>query len=182
MSLAEKTSHIPEVSPVEEIRRELEAEFPEIEIVFRESDDPSGFRFLNIYSGELEITVEWKAKSGFGLSSFHSDASELDGAYDAPDEWYTKTESVTRRIESLLIEEQATRPTAMSVGQIRRELKISQEELSDALDVTQATYSKQERRSDIKLSTLRRAIEAMGGVLRIEARFPDSQSVREVTF
>ena len=182
MSVIEEQPNTLTVSPVEEIQGVLEREFSDIRTMIRKSDDPAGFQFLNICSGDLEIAVEWKADIGFGLSSFRGDADDLDNAFGKPDEWYTKTASVICRIESLLIEEQETRPKQMSIGEIRREVDISQEELSEALGVKQATYSKQERRSDMKLSSLRKAIEAMGGVLRIEARFPDSQTVREVTF
>ncbi|MEZ5944354.1 MAG: helix-turn-helix transcriptional regulator [Planctomycetaceae bacterium] len=170
------------MSPLEQIKEALSSNFPDIEIVVRKADDPNGMQFLNVYSDNLEVSVEWKPDRGFGLSSFRSDAHDLDGAYDAPDEWYKSPNAVFHRISSLLIDEQETRAVAMCLGAIRRELGISQEQLCVALEVTQATYSKQERRSDMKVSTLRKAIEAMGGVLRIEARFPDSQDVRELTF
>jgi DNA-binding XRE family transcriptional regulator len=98
------------------------------------------------------------------------------------DEWYKSSTAVFHRICSLLIDEQTTKAIAMCLGSIRRELGISQEVLSATLEITQATYSKQERRADMKVSTLRKAVEAMGGVLHIEARFPDSQDVRELTF
>ena len=170
------------MSLIDQIKTALLAEFPDVEIVVRKADDPKGMQFLNVYSGKLEIATEWKPDRGFGLSSFRSDAHEMDGAYDAPDEWYKSSTAVFHRICSLLIDEQTTKAMTMCLGSIRRELGISQEVLSAALEITQATYSKQERRADMKVSTLRKAVEAMGGVLRIEARFPDSQEVRELTF
>lgn len=170
------------MSPIEQLNDALRAEFPDVEIVVRKADDPLGMQFLNIYSDDLEIALEWKPDRGFGLSSYHSDSHDLDGAYDAPDEWYKSPNAVFHRIGSLLIDEQTTKSASMCLSAIRRELGISQEELALALEVTQATYSKQERRADMKVSTLRKAIEAMGGVLRIEAHFPDSQDVRELTF
>jgi hypothetical protein len=53
--------------------------------------------------------------------------------------------------------------------------------LSEQLNVKQATYSKLERRADVKVSSLREVIEAMGGKLLIQAVFPDSGEVREIT-
>jgi len=170
------------MSPIDQIKDALAAEFPDVEIVVRKADDPKGMQFLNVFSDNLEIAVEWKPDRGFGLSAFRSDSHDLDGAYDAPDEWYKSPSAVFHRIGSLLIDEKTTRIASMCLGAIRRDLSISQEELSAALEITQATYSKQERRADMKVSTLRKAIEAMGGVLRIEARFSDSQDVRELTF
>jgi hypothetical protein len=177
-------SHLAEVpmSPIDQINDTLATEFPDAEIVFRKSDDPDGVQLLNIYSGELEVVVEWKQGQAFGLSCFRSDADDLDGAYDAPDEWYSSPSAVFHRISSLLLDEQTTRDVAVCIGDLRRQLGISQVKLSATLAVTQATYSKQERRTDMMVSTLRKAIEAMGGILRIEARFPDSQDVRELTF
>ena len=170
------------MSPIDEIKAALTTEFPEAEIVVRKADDPKGMQFLNVFADDLEVAVEWKSDRGFGLSCFRSGADALDGAYDTPDEWYKSPKAVIHRIGSLLIDEQTTRAVQKCIGEIRRELGISQEELSAALEITQATYSKQERRTDMKLSTLRKAFEAMGCVVRIEVRLPDSQDVRELTF
>jgi len=169
------------MSPIDEIREALAAEFPETEIVVRKADDPQGFHFLNVFADDLEVAVEWKPDRGFGLSCFRSDADVLEGAFETPDEWYKSAKAVTHRISSLLIDEQTTRAVRKCIGEIRRELGISQEELSAAMQVTQASYSKQERRTDMKLSTLRKALEAMGCVMRIEVRLPGSQDVRELT-
>lgn len=169
------------MSPFEQLVDVLQSEFTDAEFVVRKADDPNGVQFLNLYLGSLEVAIEWKPDA-FGLSCFHSSCHELEGAFDAPDEWYRTPQATFHRVVSLLLEEQTTKEAAVSIGQIRRELGMSQEEVSTAIDVTQATYSKQERRADMKVSTLKRAIEAMGGILRIEARFPDSQNVRELTF
>lgn len=59
---------------------------------------------------------------------------------------------------------------------------FSQEALAERLKVKQATYSKMERREDVKVSSLRRVVEAMGGRLLIQAIFPDTRDVREITF
>jgi len=69
------------------------------------------------------------------------------------------------RTEELL----ATLPLA----DLRKARELSQQELSDVLDVNQATVSKIERRADMYVSTMRRFVEAMGGELEIRARFPE---------
>lgn len=61
----------------------------------------------------------------------------------------------------------------MDLAEVRRALKLSQEELAQTLHVGQASVAKLERRADMFVSTLRRFIEAMGGELEIVARFPD---------
>ena len=49
---------------------------------------------------------------------------------------------------------------------------ISQDTLAERLNVLQPAVAKIERRSDIRISSLRRLIEAMGGSLEIKAHFP----------
>ena len=56
---------------------------------------------------------------------------------------------------------------------LRRAVERTQEELAASLGVGQDTVSRIERRSDILLSTLRRYVEAMGGELKLVARFPN---------
>src|SRR5690606_32327547 len=140
-------------------------EFPDAEIVTRKSDDPSGFQFLNVFWKDFEAVVEWKPDRGFGVSCFRSDVDALEGAYDVPDEWFRKPEAAFHRVTSLLLDEQSTKAPPASLSEIRRERGLSQTELSAELEVTQATYSKMERRSDVKVSSLRRLAEAMGGTL-----------------
>ena len=50
----------------------------------------------------------------------------------------------------------------MALNELRRAMGITQERLAKALRINQAGVSKIESRSDIFVSTLRKAIEAMG--------------------
>lgn len=59
--------------------------------------------------------------------------------------------------------------------EIRERLNITQVEMAVKLQTKQANISRTERRTDMKLSTLKRYIEAMGGELDIVARFPSSE-------
>lgn len=60
----------------------------------------------------------------------------------------------------------------MALHELRQAIGTSQETLADSLDVLQPAIAKMERRSDIRVSSLRRMIEAMGGSLEIKAHFP----------
>ena len=60
-----------------------------------------------------------------------------------------------------------------TLEELRILLGLSQEELARRLDIQQPTISKLTRRSDMRISTLRGLIEAMGGELQVTARFPD---------
>lgn len=65
--------------------------------------------------------------------------------------------------------------TAIELGELRKARGLTQEELADRLGIRQANVSKMERRLDMRLSTLREVIEAMGGELRVTAHFPDAE-------
>ena len=57
--------------------------------------------------------------------------------------------------------------------ELRQAIGISQETLAERLDVLQPAVAEIERRSEIRVSSLRRLIEAMGGSLEFKAHFPE---------
>lgn len=61
----------------------------------------------------------------------------------------------------------------IALTELRRALNFSQAELAAVLNINQSSVAKMEKRRDMKLGTLRRAIEAMGGELELHARFKD---------
>ncbi len=65
----------------------------------------------------------------------------------------------------------------ISLKQLRRALRLTQEELAGTLRVNQAAISKMESQYDMYISTLRRVLEAMGARLKIIAEFPDGEIV-----
>lgn len=64
------------------------------------------------------------------------------------------------------------------IQQIREELELSQQQLADAMGIKQPTLSEIENRGiDIKLSTLKRYVETMGGKLRIDVELPTGKHI-----
>ncbi|MEA2755523.1 MAG: hypothetical protein QOJ54_1812 [Aliidongia sp.] len=61
----------------------------------------------------------------------------------------------------------------MDLAEVRRALKLSQDEIAQTLRIGQGSVAKIEKPADMYVSTLRRFIEAMGGELEIVARFAD---------
>ena len=61
----------------------------------------------------------------------------------------------------------------MSLHALRKAIGTSQEDVARTLGVNQPAVAKMERRADIRIQSLRRMIEAMGGTLEISARFQD---------
>ena len=56
------------------------------------------------------------------------------------------------------------------LAQIRREMGITQMEMAERLDVAQPTYAAFERGDNLRVGTLRRIVDALGGVLKIEVQ------------
>jgi transcriptional regulator with XRE-family HTH domain len=65
----------------------------------------------------------------------------------------------------------------MALDELRNARKLTQADLAEMLDVPQSSISRIEQRADMYLSTLRNYIHAMGGVLQIQAIFPDGGAV-----
>jgi transcriptional regulator with XRE-family HTH domain len=65
----------------------------------------------------------------------------------------------------------------MALDELRNAKQLTQADMAEMLDVPQSSISRIERRADMYLSTLRNYIHAMGGVLQIQAVFPDGGAV-----
>jgi DNA-binding Xre family transcriptional regulator len=61
----------------------------------------------------------------------------------------------------------------MPLEELRSTRKITQTHLASLLQITQASVSKMEKRTDMYVSTLRAFVQAIGGELEIRAIFPD---------
>lgn len=62
-----------------------------------------------------------------------------------------------------------------ALDELRKALQISQDELATLLGRSQAAIAQMEQRTDIKVSTLREVIQALGGELELVARFPKGE-------
>jgi len=65
----------------------------------------------------------------------------------------------------------------MALEELRCAKQLTQVDLAEMLDVPQSSISRIEQRADMYLSTLRNYIHAIGGVLQIQAVFPDGGAV-----
>ena len=61
------------------------------------------------------------------------------------------------------------------IAELRKALKVSQQELAALLGKSQGAVAQLEQRTDMKISTLRETIEALGGQLQLIAAFPKGQ-------
>ena len=65
----------------------------------------------------------------------------------------------------------------MSLRDLRKARRLTQERIAEVLNVGQDGVSRLEKRSDLLISTLRSYVEAMGGNLSLIAEFPDRAPV-----
>jgi transcriptional regulator with XRE-family HTH domain len=65
----------------------------------------------------------------------------------------------------------------MTLQELRKARKLTQVSMAKSLGITQDSVSRLEKRSDLLLSTLRKAVEALGGELSLVAEFPDRAPV-----
>jgi len=61
------------------------------------------------------------------------------------------------------------------IAELRKALRVSQQELAALLGKSQGAVAQLEQRTDMKISTLRETIEALGGHLQLIAEFPAGQ-------
>jgi hypothetical protein len=78
-----------------------------------------------------------------------------------------RAERVRRRVEAELVE--------MSLGELRRELGVTQAQMAHAAEMNQGEVSRLERREDHLVSTLRRCVRALGGDIEITAVVGDKR-------
>ena len=62
--------------------------------------------------------------------------------------------------------------TEMLLAEIRKEVGLTQQHLSDALGIKQPSLSKLESQEDMQISTLQKIIQALGGQLELIAHMP----------
>jgi DNA-binding XRE family transcriptional regulator len=76
-----------------------------------------------------------------------------------------RQQKIEARAQELIAEE-------LTLQDIRKARKLTQEQMATVLNIGQDSISRLEKRSDMMLSTMRSYIEAMGGSLELVARFP----------
>lgn len=86
-----------------------------------------------------------------------------------------RKKKVIKRSEELIAQE-------MTLRDLRKALNLTQVDICAKLHMKQESISRLERRSDLLLSTLVSYIKAMGGELRLTAKFPNRPPVNLIGF
>lgn len=159
------------MNAIQSLEQRIRKRFPAVRTVLDPASSPAGPWFLDIELAGHPVTVEWRPRQGFGVSS-----KRAGGYGEGPDEVIPDLASAVRRVTSLLLAGAKTRPPeAVRLRELRAARGLSQVELAKRLHVNQAAVSKLEKRSDLRLRTLREVVAALGGQLIIRARFPEGE-------
>ena len=147
----------------------LPASKPRVE----EPRNPDGAYWLDIKVGRRTHTLEFRESQGFGLH-------DPDGTYgERPAEVYRDPLRAVRRIVQLARADRMIR--GMGLKDLRELYGQSQVDLAVRAGVKQPAISRFENRGEVKLSTLKAAIEALGGTLEVRAHFPDADVPLTIT-
>ena len=162
------------MNDIERLSERLRERFPTASLKMDPAETPTGSWWLDAELQGHLVVAEWKPDAGFGLSTPSADDF---GA--GPDEIYPTEVAAFERIKELLLGQTKTaRPGDLSLPKLRELRQLSQVELASRLNVSQGALSRMERRSDLLIGSLRKAITAMGGELEIRALFPEGNVVR----
>ncbi len=85
------------------------------------------------------------------------------------------------RVETLGAELVAKIRERRTLAELRKQRKLSQATMAEALGIGQMQISRLEQRKDPRLSTMQRTVQAMGGSLTMIVTFPDQEPVVLVT-
>jgi hypothetical protein len=163
----DKTQALDRAGQIDELLAALRAEASvevEIEAPFREE----GLWWLQLEIDGAALDVSWQSVSGFGL---YLSSPEFGGR---PDEICNEAGRCARRLLQLAAAGRVgAKDHVPTLKDVRHLYGVSQVELAAALGTDQAHVSRLERRADLKVSTIRDYVSALGGELELTVRFPD---------
>lgn len=156
-------------TPLASLEKQLRERFSDACISIDAPSHQNATWFLDVNQDGHIVHIQWQQDRGFGIS-----CSPEHTYGEGADEVYRDVEAVYARTVSLLLSKSYTSPPeTVRLGELRRERHVSQVQLASLLDIHQAAVSKLEQRSDMHISTVRDAVNAMGGTLSLVVKFPD---------
>lgn len=157
------------MNPLPILKKRIEQRFPEARVAIDRPKRATARGHLDASIRDYLLVVTHDPKHGFGLTT-----PTADRFGEGVDETFATLERAWRRVVELLAGKAETQPPRTgSLKLLRESLKLSQAELADRLHVQQAAVSRVESRNDMRLSTLKAFISAMGAELEVRALFPN---------
>lgn len=159
------------MNPIELLHNELANLFPNARLRVTPPIRDGGVWSLDIDFRNRHLAVEWHPDKGFGISD-----TQAETYGESPDEFVDSALKAKERLTALLSrDERTTPPLPVLLARLRESRGLTQKALADKLGIRQSTLSAIERRDDIQYSTIRRIVEALGGLLEVFAVFRDER-------
>jgi len=153
--------------PVQVFLGALKPLFPAAKIAVEKGGDQAGNWWID-FQVPAKITVEWRPQGGFGISF-----GQNIGYGEGPAEVFSGPERAAGRVAQLLTAKGGRKLSGLRA--LRELYQATQEQVAEKLQIQQEAVSKLEGRSDFKVETISRYVDALGGRLEVRAVFPDGQ-------
>lgn len=165
---------IPE--PIAAFSQSLAAFIPTAEVKIDRPRDPSGEWWLDVVSDDFRTSVAWRPNQGFGVFTRPPEF------VDRPDEIYQPPALAAQRLGQIRDHRtSSTESIPLWLHELRQLRGTAQTSLAETMSKSQAAISQLERREDIRLSTLRRYVMAMGGRLEMRVVFDEFSAAVDVS-
>jgi hypothetical protein len=162
--------------PVVEFSRVLAEVIPDVEVEIDRPADARGEWWIDIARDGFRSSVAWRPGHGFGVFTSPPSFGEK------PDEVYRPPALAAKRLGQLADQQQnSVEPAPLWLNEIRQLCNTPQTSLAEKLSRSQASISTFERREDIRISSLRSYLEAMGGRLEMRVVFDDFSANVEIS-
>ncbi|HEX2079540.1 MAG TPA: XRE family transcriptional regulator [Longimicrobium sp.] len=152
---------------LEQLKERLEARFPDASLTMDRPESETGTWWLDARVQGHLVVIQWRPDRGYGIST-----PTRDDYGSKPHELYDCADAAYKRAVDLLLSQTRTVP-GLSLQKIRESRGLSQVAVAQKLQINQGALSRLERRTDMRLRTLRNLISAMGGELQLFAEFPN---------
>lgn len=163
-------------APVTELSSFLKVAIPNVLIDVDQPRDPDGEWWIDVACDDFKSSVAWRPDHGFGIFT------SAPGFAERPDEIYRPAALAAKRLSQLVDHWRDTGESdALWLNDIRQLRDTPQTSLGERMSQSQAAISKLERREDIRLSSLRKYLKAMGGRLEMRAVFDDFSATVDIS-
>ena len=162
------------MNQIQIVQMKLQAALPGAILTLDRPKHGTGVWFLDVEFHGRPISIQWRPKLGFGITTADSTRAYGEG----PDEtWPDADTTITRSIQ--LLRGETTQDITVAVDsltltQVRERLLISQKDIATRLGMSQAAISQLEKNpTRSQVDTLQKVVSAIGAKLEIRIVFRD---------
>ena len=166
------------MNQIQIVQLKLQAALPGAILTLDRPKQGTGVWFLDVEFHDRSISIQWRPKLGFGITT--ADSSRAYG--EGPDEAHPDADTTIMRSIQLLrgeaIQDIAVAGESLTITQVRERLLISQKDIASRLSMSQAAISQLENNlARSQIDTLQKLVSAIGAKLEIRIVFRDRGSV-----